>query len=230
VSGEFEVEPVPGLPSQLPAGERILWQGKPTWQGLARHTFQLGWVASYFCLLALALGALELSDGRPLAQAILAAAALLPVFCAALGLLLFLARIHARSTVYTITNRRVVLRYGVALPMAVNLPFRRLAAADLGARKGGDGDIALRLSGPDKLAWLHLWPHVRPWGFSKPQPTLLAIPEAARVATLLADAVQLWSAGEAAPVLVALRSPPPPSAPETAHVGFGPPLGAAAGR
>jgi len=34
--GEYEYEPVPGLPQRLPQGERILWQGAPDWQTLAR--------------------------------------------------------------------------------------------------------------------------------------------------------------------------------------------------
>ena len=32
---EFDTEPVPGLPEQLPEGERLRWQGAPKWAALA---------------------------------------------------------------------------------------------------------------------------------------------------------------------------------------------------
>ena len=33
---DFDFEPVRGLPQLLPKGERMLWQGAPRWQDLAR--------------------------------------------------------------------------------------------------------------------------------------------------------------------------------------------------
>ena len=78
----------------------------------------------------------------------------------------------------------------VALPMALNIPFRRIGSASV-ARQGNDtADIPLVLTGPDRISYLHLWPHVRPWLLRQPQPALRAIPDAARVARLLADAAQ----------------------------------------
>jgi hypothetical protein len=34
------------------------------------------------------------------------------------------------------------------------------------------------------------WPHVRPWHFSRTQPAFRAIPDAARVAAIFADAAE----------------------------------------
>ena len=122
------------------------------------------------------------------------------------------------------------MRFGVAFPMTFNLPFRRIASADLLVGKGSEGDIALALSGPARLAWLHLWPHVRPWHFKRAQPALRAIPDAARVAGILVDAVQAWSQAEATPVLVAARAPGAAVEAVVRPVGLAPALTAQPGR
>ena len=35
MSGDYEFEPVPGLPEELPPGEMLLWQGAPDWKTIA---------------------------------------------------------------------------------------------------------------------------------------------------------------------------------------------------
>ena len=44
-------EPIPGLPEELPEGERILWRGGPDWKSLAMHVFHVRAVAIYFALI-----------------------------------------------------------------------------------------------------------------------------------------------------------------------------------
>jgi hypothetical protein len=122
-----------------------------------------------------------------------------------LGVLAAVAWLNAGAALYTITTRRVVLRIGVALPMTWNLPFKRLASADLKVRKEGDGDIVLGLKAPDRIAWLQLWPHAQPWRLANARPTLRTIAEPAHVASLLAEAVRAWAASDLAPVLVSAR-------------------------
>jgi hypothetical protein len=108
-----------------------------------------------------------------------------------------MAWLYARMTIYTITTQRVVLRIGVALPMSWNIPFKRIASADVKVRSQGDGDISLTLTAPNRIAWLHLWPHVQPWHYAKARPTFRTIAEPAKIAALLADAVQTWAATSA---------------------------------
>jgi len=199
---EFEHEPVRGLPERLPAGERILWQGAPRVGVLARRAFHVRKLALYFgLLLAWRMGA-GLGDGEP--PAAIATATLWRVAFAlvAIGLPVLLAWLYARTTVYTITDRRVVMRYGVALPMSLNLPFRVIGGAGLKAHADGTGDIALSLTGRERIAYLHLWPNARPWRVARPEPMLRGVPEAAQVAELLADglAAAAIPPGAAAPV------------------------------
>jgi hypothetical protein len=202
MSSEIEIETIPGLPGDLPPGERVLWQGRPEWKALARNTFKVRMIAAYFAVFIAARLFVAVQDREGvsgLLHTLLAASAA----ATCLGVLSLMAYVNARATIYTITTRRIVLRIGVALPMSWNLPFKRLAAADLNVRKEGDGDIALKLSAPNRIAWLHLWPHVAPWQYSHARPTLRAIAEPARVSKLLAEAFQNWAAEEATPVKVA---------------------------
>lgn len=180
-ASEHESEPIAGLPGQLPDGEHILWQGQPDARALARDVFKLHWVAGYFVFL---------SGLRLCVEGTRTLALSLGVSLACLGVLALLAKLHARSTMYTITTRRVVMRIGVALPVTWNLPFKRLASAQLGLRKHGKGDIVLSLAPPDRVSFLQFWPHTEPGRIRNAQPCLRALPEPQRVASVLAEAVQ----------------------------------------
>ncbi|MEM1103487.1 MAG: hypothetical protein AAGH48_05230, partial [Pseudomonadota bacterium] len=48
---DFAAEPIRGLPEALPEGERILWQGEPTWRQLAVNVFHIRALAIYFGVL-----------------------------------------------------------------------------------------------------------------------------------------------------------------------------------
>lgn len=178
-----------GLPERLPDGERLLWQGTPHWRVLARHAFHLRGLALYFgvivayCFGSAALGGTPLSDAA-VSAAELAGLALVPV-----GFLAAYAWAVGRVTVYSITNRRVVIQLGLTLPMTINLPFAKIEAAALNVRPNGTGDISLLLNAKDKVAYLVLWPHARPWRLARPEPMLRAVPDAGRVGQLLARAL-----------------------------------------
>ncbi len=187
---EHDFEPVRGLPATPPAGERILWQGSPTSKALALRAFHVRGVAIYFAILMTWRAVAHLADGYGAADTAMALLGVLPLALAGLGVLALLGRLNARATVYTITDRRVVMRFGVALPMTVNLPYKVVDSAGLAVHGDGSGDITLTLLGSDRIAWLHLWPHVRPWKLSRPQPMMRGIPEPQKVAALLGGALQ----------------------------------------
>jgi hypothetical protein len=196
---EYHHEPVRGLPGLLPKGERILWQGAPDWIALARSAFLGGPVAVYFGVLMLWRLASGLGDGLGAAEALRHMLWVAPVAAAALALIALLGWATARSTVYTITNRRVVLRVGVALTMSINVPFTRIVAASVKPGAGDRADIALSVAAEDRFAFLLLWPHARPWRLRHPEPMLRAVPKAASVARLLADALEDFAADNSAP-------------------------------
>lgn len=188
---EHEFEPQLGLPERLPANETLLWQGSPDWRALAVRAFHLRKLAAYFGVLALLRAAFVLSDGGSAAVALLAGGWIASLGAMAMSGLALVAWLSARGAVYTLTDRRVVMRIGVVLTVTFNLPHRHIAAAGLTLHPDRThGDLPLTLRAGDQIAWLQLWPHVRPWKVRHAQPMLRCIPDAPRVARLLAHA---WS-------------------------------------
>jgi hypothetical protein len=176
---EHEHEPIRGLPGNLPEGEHILWQGSPEWRSFAVSALKTRWIGLYFA----ALFALSAAGGSLLGMiATLVGAAV------TLGLLALFAVLVARTTIYTITNRRVVLRIGVALNACINLPLKLVGSADLRQLDTAHGDIALTLLGRHRLGYAMLWPHARPFRIAQPQPMLRALRDPATVAQTLARA------------------------------------------
>ncbi len=211
IDDETSPEPIPGLPERLPEGEHILWQGSPAWLALAIHAFRVRAVAVYFGAVALWRSAAMASSGASASEigSILLATALF--FIAAMALLFGLAFLMKRETIYTITSRRVVMRFGVALRKTINIPFRLIGAAALKAHGEGHGDVALALTGPDRIAYLQMWPHARPFRYAKAEPALRAIPDAARVAGILANAVK--AAGQEIALAPQIAEPEPVKTP-----------------
>jgi hypothetical protein len=115
---------------------------------------------------------------------------ILPLSVTGLACVWTLAWMTARTTVYTVTNKRIVMRLGIVLTVTFNLPLKRIAAADVRSLDSGFGDISLALQGDDRIAWVHLWPSVRPWRINQPEPTLRAIADVQTVAAHVRDA---WS-------------------------------------
>jgi len=184
-----EAEYIRGIREPLPPGERVLWQGAPSWWALAVRALHIRKVAIYFAVLLVWRLAALLADGQPLAAALAGSAGLAVVAALGIGLLALIAWLSARTTIYAITTRRVMLRIGIALPIFVNLPFKGIDGAALRVCRDGTGDLPLQLQGGVRLAWLHLWPHVRPWQVARPQPMLRGLREPQRVAAILKEAL-----------------------------------------
>lgn len=188
---EYEVEPIPGLPGLLPRGERILWQGAPRRATLARTAFHTRLVALYFAGLAgIALVSGLINGGSLVGVGMTAVLGTLGV-----ALLELLAFLTARSTIYTLTNRRLVMRIGIALPKCINLPLGVIGAVDMKVGRDGTADLPLTIRAKQEMGYLSLWPHARPWRVAEPQPMLRAVPDGARVGALI---VQTCQAAQAA--------------------------------
>lgn len=176
--------------STVAADETVLWRGAPQFRGVALRSFHLRKLAVYFAVLVAWRVASAWADTHALGHSLVAGSFIVLLAGAAIGVLAGLAWLIARSTTYVITSRRVILRFGVALPMTVSVPLRIVDTAALRSYADGSGDIPLTLSGSDRIAYLVLWPHVRPWQFRKTQPALRAVPQVAAVAQILSDALR----------------------------------------
>ena len=187
--GEYDYEPTPGLPGRLPEGEHVLWQGAPDWRSLAIRAFHARKVAIY-CIVLMAWHFYgRIYDGYSVAMALNALMIPLLLTIAVTALLAGLGWLSARTTVYTITNRRIVMRAGIAIPMSINIPFKSLAEGNLKLHRDGTGDVILKIAGNDRIAYAHLWPHVRRWRFKRPEPMLRCIPEPLQAAETLGRAI-----------------------------------------
>ncbi|QAZ38567.1 phosphopantetheine adenylyltransferase [Methylibium sp. Pch-M] len=189
MSDDHDFEPAYGLPELLPAGERLLWQGAPQWRVLAREALHVRKLAAYFGVLLVWRAGVVLGDGGGLTAVALSWLWMLPLAALALGLLTTLAWLIGRTSVYSVTDRRVVMRIGIVLTITFNLPYRTIEAAGLRTHPDGSGDITLTLAPAERIAYLHLWPHARPWKVARTEPMLRALPDARHVAQLLSDAL-----------------------------------------
>jgi hypothetical protein len=193
---EHEFEAAPGLPEPLPVGEKLLWQGAPQWQQLALHAFHVGKIAAYF-LIMLAFQLAYLIESHIAVGEI--AVSILKSFVmgsVALALLSAVAWFSSKTTIYTITDKRVIMRIGIVLTLTFNLPHKRISAASMKNLRGNTGDIALSLYPTDRIAWLHLWPHARAWRLTKPEPALRCIKDAGEVGQILLHAWKQAQPGE----------------------------------
>jgi Bacterial PH domain len=180
---------IDGISEPLPAGEWLLWQGAPEWRATARRVFHARKLALYFAVLLAWRGASALADGAAVAPALAAALWLLPFVLCALGLAGLFAWLVSRTTVYAITSERVVMRIGIVLSVTFNIPFSAIESAGLRVYGAGAGDIVLSLTGAYRIAYLHLWPHVRPWRIALPEPMLRGVMDAPMVAKILSQAL-----------------------------------------
>lgn len=165
-----------GTPSRE---EEVLWKGRPDLAVFARIAFHTNKVGLYFAVLvviSLALG----NTGTAIVCAMLG--------MVGVGILYGLAWLSQRTSLYILTDTRLILRIGMAIETRVNIPLKHIQSANLRMRGKSHGDIALSLTGERTLGYALLWPHARLWRFSQPEPMLRALPEAEALAKILAEA------------------------------------------
>lgn len=210
---EHELEPVPGLPERLPDTERMLWQGAPDPAWVARKVFHLPLAAAYFALLLAWQGFTARQDGAGWREVGVGLAGGFGLALLALGLLGLIAWLSARTTLYTLTDRRLVMRVGIVLTVSYNLPLRCIDEANVHPLAGGHGDLALMLRPDARIAYLHLWPHARPWHLRRTQPMLRCLPQVDDVAARLAQAWSVANARPADAAATASNAAPAPTMP-----------------
>lgn len=188
---EHEFEAVRGLPGDLPKGENVLWQGAPDWLKLGFDAFKLGWLVGYFTLLAAWRLGEAVMAGQSFGGALGQAMSVLPLALVALAIVSGLAWINARSTVYTITDKRIVMRFGAALTKAINIPYTIIESASADVQANGAGTVAVKLTPANKIPLLLLWPHRRPRTFANPEPAFRSIKDANVCAPILSEALRV---------------------------------------
>lgn len=209
---DFEVEPVPGLPAKLPEGEHIVWQGSPNANAFARSVLHSRKILGYFGIVAIWKFTTALYDGGTIVQALVSASFLALSAVLVAALIWWYARAVKRTTIYTITNKRVVMRFGVALPVTFNYPFAKITTADVKDLFDGNGNIAIGLAEHTRVSWPILWPHTRPWKVAKPEPSMRAIRNVEHVASLLSEQLHAYHNVQSKPAFKSNETPATASA------------------
>ena len=194
---DYNLEPVKGLPEELPEGEHLLWQGAPSAALLARRVFFTRLLGIYFALLILGHGVFSLRDGVPLSEVTASGFWMLTMAAIALAILMGLSIGYARTTLYTITTERLVLRFGLAIPLVINIPLRHIHAADMRRHEDGSGDIVLRVARHKAVSYVALWPNVRPASLLRAEPALRCLPDVDGAARALASIAPAGAIGAA---------------------------------
>jgi Bacterial PH domain len=212
---DFDFEPIRGLPAVLPDGEKLLWQGSPNWRSLAVRAYHVRKVAIYFCAIIAWRIAIGIRNGDAPSAMVVSCAFIFSLGCVAMGVLSLLAFLNGRSTVYSITTRRVLLRHGVAVPMTMNIPLKLIESADFKRYSDGTGEISLTVPREHRVGYMITWPHLRPGQYTRPRPSFRALPDAKRTAELLSAALAA-EAGLSAQRIAAVQNETSNFAPHTA--------------
>ncbi len=177
-----------GVSEALPPGERILWEGAPDARALARHLFFLRPLSAY--LGAMVLWWVAVNRSQIATQQFWATLGIQMLLVGGVvGGAWLLSRGIAQGTTYAITDRRLVMRFGVIFPLTINVPLHFVEGASVREFSDRTGQIALQLGKKESLAWIVLFPHVRPWEYKYPQPLLRGLTEPAKVGAILRAAV-----------------------------------------
>lgn len=193
---DFAVEPVPGLPKRLPEGEAMLWQGSPDWRAFAMNAFHLRKIGIYLGILVGWQVLTAVYDGRTMAETVSRGVLFTALAVVALGIVAGAAWLYAKSCLYTITSRRLVIRHGAALPVTVNIPYALVDGVDVQPLANGRGNIAVTLKHGERASLVALWPSIRQWYWRQPQPSFRCVPNATEVARLMARAIAQTAEGE----------------------------------
>ena len=148
--------PHPGLPGPLPPGEEMVWQGVPNWRNLARNMFYTRWIGAYFGIIALALGMMTRFDEGSLETAIVTAIPVVFFGVLTVCILSLLAWIGARATIYTITNRRIIMRVGAAFTKFIDIPFNVIESVGLKVTHSGFGNISIKLKPGNNIPYFFI--------------------------------------------------------------------------
>ncbi len=218
---DFAFEPIAGLPGELPEGENILWRGTPEpWQ-LGHAIFHTRIIALFFAVLAVSSVFSGLNHGATVGHIVMTFVTLCVVGAAIIGFAMLAGWLIAINTVYTITDKRLVIRHGVTLPMAINVPFATIATASAKIQDDGSGDVSVCLRDGERLALYAVWPHNRPWSWQGTAPAIRCAAQATAAARVLSEALAAYAAqtGDAyqrAKPKIQIRTRPHAKAPGTA--------------
>jgi hypothetical protein len=181
-------QPPDNISNAIPAGESVLWMGKPSFWGLSWHMFGIKWLFYYLIILFLAF-VLRLGAADFLTAVQYDFIPFLTSGLLAMVFLFVLSGIQARHAVYVVTEKRVIIKNGAALAFMISLPFKKIASVNQQKRNKGIGTISFELVSDKRVPFISCWPSVRPLVFKKPQPAFACIADVEAIGEILKEAM-----------------------------------------
>jgi len=158
----------------IPEGERLCWVGKPNWISFGFHVFGIKYLLLYFIISAFyAISQIELgfSFGSFIGEYIS-----FVVSGIIAGLILFLlSYFSAQHTCYVITEKRLVIRTGIALVFFLNVPLKNVISIDKQSLFYGYGNLSFKPQSKKRIPYFSCWPSVRSGSFWEPIPAFRSI-------------------------------------------------------
>ena len=184
----------------IPEGESILWKGKPSFWGFSWYFFGLKLLAFYLIILSVVFAArLTVTDFFTAFVVDFLPFLLSGILTSCI--LMALAKIQSQSSLYIITENRVIIKSGAALSFLISMPFKKIKAVNLQKRKGSLGTISFELNSGKRVPYISCWPSVRPWRFKNTEPAFSCIENVDEVATILRKSVMAGRVSLQAPTI-----------------------------
>jgi hypothetical protein len=177
-----EAPPPSDVLSSIPEGENIIWSGKPDFKSITLRAFGLKYLLFY---LLISFVFFSIRSGI-IVEPIKLITSFVPyllsgiLICCIVSLFSYF---QVRNTVYVVTDKRVVIKTGVALIFMLNVPFEKISEINRQILGDGSGNISFKLISGKRVPFFASWPSVRPWYFSNPEPTFRYVADADLVAT-----------------------------------------------
>ena len=181
----------------LPPDETLLWSAQPKPSAFVRRVFHLRALTMYFALIVGFSSIGTLSSAAEMKVLLGSLVWQLSLGGMVLVILNVLGRFYAKSTIYALTNKRFVIRSGLALPSVIAIPLTKLQSAGIRTYSDDTGDIVLVPDKGLKVYWLLLWPSVRTFEWRHVQPLLRAIEKPEVVAGMLKELISIESESDA---------------------------------
>ena len=168
----------------IPSGEKIYWCGQPDWVSLGYCCYGIKYLIFYFLVSAFYVVYKIVTPLTLETFLSLYSSYLFSGFLA--GMILFgIAFLSARHTCYIITEKRIVIRTGVALVFLLNLPFKNILSIDRQKLTKNRGNIAFTVRSRKRIPYLSCWPSVKGRGFLSPIPAFRSISDVEAIERLV---------------------------------------------
>ena len=168
----------------VPNNEKIYWNGEPSWISFGYQVFGIKYLIFYFILSAL----YSVSQLGSVFSFIAFLVFYMPFLISgafAAAILFVLAYIVACHTSYAITEKRIVIKTGVALVFLLNVPLKNIISIDKQRLAGGRGNLSFEARSKKRIPFVSCWPSVKGGSFVQPIPAFRSISNIEEIGVLI---------------------------------------------